>query len=489
MTLGYPSGCGQVAYAKDLFLAIAHPGAENFAAGNRISCSIPAYQTLSSDRSVTTQKLIVGAGEAGNAWRDFVRYIDATRPVPARMLFLVNDWYWKDKSKPLQAIEALVAIKQQSGIPVDTFTLDDGWDFDWDADQKIWGRLNRQRFPGGWDALKSAGRVADINISLWFGPIGGYSYRPRRIEFARQVGFEINGDKLCLCGSAYRQHVSESFAAWAAQGMDYIKVDGFWPDCSQTDHGHPIGPSGAIAQMDVLMDVFAQWRKANPELLIGYTSGSNPSPFWLQHADYVWRGGHDDSHAGKGTPFDQHNTYLDTVLAAHRQVDLPISAFVTFDIVQDRIRGGSDEVYERGFWWLAGRTSLHHDWYIQASDLTLEQWKLLARAAHWAKQHEKLFRFGRMIGGDPAREEVYGFSAFDGQRGTLALRNPSDQVRSMQGTLAEWLVLPPSSHPGTLELRPVYGETTSLAGTHPANEPLKIELPALQVAIFDVEMK
>ena len=246
MTLGYPSGCGQVVYAKDLFLAIAHPGAESFAAGNRISCSIPAYQTLSSDSSVTTQKLIVGAGEAGNAWRDFVRYIDATRPVPARMLFLVNDWYWKDKSKPLQAIEALVAVKQQSGIPVDTFTLDDGWDFDWDADQKIWGRLNRQRFPGGWDALESAGRVADINISLWFGPIGGYSYRPRRIEFARQVGFEINGDKLCLCGSAYRQHVSESFASWARR---------VWITSKSTDSGRTarrrttVTPSGRVVPL------------------------------------------------------------------------------------------------------------------------------------------------------------------------------------------------------------------------------------------------
>jgi len=485
-TLGYPSGCGQVAYARDLFFAIAHPGAENFATRQGISCSIPAYQSLANDRDVTTQKLVVGAGEAGDAWRAFVRYIDATRPVPARMLFLVNDWYWKDKSKPLQAIEALVEMKRQSGLPVDTFTLDDGWDFDWDKTHKIWGRLNRERFPGGWDALQAAGRKADINISLWFGPIGGYSYRPKRIDFARQLGFEINGDKLCLCGPLYKQHVCDSFASWAARGMDYIKVDGFWPDCRQAEHGHPVGTGGAIAQMDALIDVFHSWRKARPGLLIGYTSGSHPSPFWLQHADYVWRGGRDDSHAGKGTPFDQHNTYLDSVLTAHRAGDLPMSAFVTFDIVQNRIRGGADEEYERGFWWLAGRTSLHHDWYVQASDLTLPQWRLLTRAANWARQHDKTFRFSRMFGGDPASGEVYGFSAFDGQRGTLALRNPSDGARTLKGTLAEWLRLPPHRR-GTLQLRPVYGETATLAGPHQARDSLEIQLPALEIALFEVE--
>ncbi|UCE50548.1 MAG: hypothetical protein JSW47_10365, partial [Phycisphaerales bacterium] len=355
-SLGYPSGCGQVVYARDLFFAIAHPGAENFVTANGISCSIPAYRSISSEKTIRTPRFVVGAGRQQDAWRSFIRYIDATRPVPGRMFFMVNDWYWKDKSKPLQGLKALVDVKRKSGVPVETFTLDDGWDFDWDEQTKIWGRLNRERFPGAWDALQAAGRAADIDISLWFGPIGGYTYRPRRIEFARKIGFEIYGDKadrgkLCLSGSRYKKHVIESFSHWAARGMDYIKVDGFWPECSVADHGHPVGPGGAIAQMDGLMDVFAAWRKPRPELLIGYTSGSNPSPFWLQHADFLWRGGRDDSHAGQGTPFDRHNTYLDSILQGHRETDMPISAFVTFDIVQDRIRGANDRVFERGFWW------------------------------------------------------------------------------------------------------------------------------------------
>ncbi|MFV1966227.1 MAG: hypothetical protein ACC628_12455 [Pirellulaceae bacterium] len=171
-SLGYPSGCGQVVYAEDIFFAIAHPGAENFATIDGVSCSIPEYREVSNEAPIRTPTLVVGAGTAGDAWRDFVRCIDATRPVTARMLFLVNDWYWKDKSKPLQALDALVAVKRKSGVLVDTFTLDDGWDFDWDEQTKIWGQLNRERFPGVWDALQAAGRVRGYG--------GGMAPAPRR---------------------------------------------------------------------------------------------------------------------------------------------------------------------------------------------------------------------------------------------------------------------------------------------------------------------
>ena len=168
------------------------------------------------------------------------------------------------------------------------------------------------------------------------------------MAFAHTRGFEINGDKLCLAGPRYQEHVTECFSRWAAQGMDYIKVDGFWPDCANTDHGHATGPGGAIQQMDALIRVFAAWRKANPKLVIGYTSGSNPSPFWLQHCDYVWRGGADDQHEGAGDPFDRYHTFVDGCLQAQRSTEMPISGFVTFDIVQGRTRSSSRAAFERG---------------------------------------------------------------------------------------------------------------------------------------------
>jgi len=486
-TLGYPSGCGQPLYADDLFFGVAHPGAENLIKDGMLQCGLPVYRRPGDTGLLVTREFVVGAGESGDARRAFLRYIDATRAVPARMIILVNDWYWKDKSRPTAAIEALAAVKRATGVPVDSFTLDDGWDRDWDAASGLWGRLHRARFPGGWASLVGAGQDAGINVSLWFGPIGGYGKRDQRVAFGRKVGFETYRDKLCLAGDRYRRHAIAAFSRWAERGMDYIKVDGFWPECVEKDHGHPTGRAGAIAQMDALIEVFAAWHKARPKLVIGYTSGSNPSPFWLQHADFVWRSGADDSHEGPGEPFDRHNTFLDGCLQNLRATALPVSAIVTFDLVQHRIAGNSAAGFERGAWWLAARTSLHHDWYVQAQDLTHEQWRVLARVTDWAKRHEGAFRFSRMIGGNPRAGEIYGFAAFDGRSGTLALRNPSEAARTLEGSLAEWLDLPETARGGECTVRGVYGATQAIEGAHAATARLKIELPPFAIAVAEVE--
>ncbi|MHB1034281.1 MAG: alpha-amylase family protein [Pirellulales bacterium] len=487
LTLGFPSGCGQPLYVGDLFLAIAHPGASNFTTPKGVSCRLAAYDEIAADAPVQSREFVLGAGEAGAARRAFLGYLDATRPVGAHMIFLVNDWYWRDKSHPLEAMQAFARMKQETGMPLDSFTLDDGWDFDWDEATGLWGRLGRKRFPGGWESLQAAGHSADIGVSLWFGPIGGYGTRKQRVAFSQTRGFEINGDRLCLAGPRYQEHVRDCFSRWAAQGMDYIKVDGFWPDCARTDHGHATGPGGAIQQMDALIRVFATWRKANPQLVIGYTSGSNPSPFWLQHCDYVWRGGADDQHEGAGDPFDRYHTFVDGCLQSHRATEMPISGFVTFDIVQGRTRSSSRAAFERGAWWLAARTSLHHDWYVEAGDLTAEEWKVLAHAAKWAKSHETVFRLSRMIGGDPKKGEVYGFAAFEAGAGTLALRNPSDKQRWFEGRLADLLDLSDGERRRAYQLRGVFGATKPLEGRRAATDALRIKLPAFAVAVLEVD--
>ncbi len=485
---GFPSTCGQPIYVGDLFLAIAHPGAGNFTTATGVACRLAAHDEIAPDAPFQSREFVLGAGEAGAARRALLGYIDATRPVASHMIFLVNDWYWRDKSHPLEAMQAFARMKQETGVPLDSFTLDDGWDFDWDAATGVWGRLSPKRFPGGWESLLAAGRPADIGVSLWFGPIGGYgATRKKRLPYAQSLGFEINGDRLCLAGTRYQQHVTDSFSRWAAQGMDYIKVDGFWPNCEKTDHGHATGPGGEIQQMDVLMRIFDAWRKANPKLVIGYTSGSHPSPFWLQHCDYVWRGGADDRHEGVGDPFDRYHTFVDGCLQAHRSTEMPISGFVTFDIVQGRTRSSNPEAFQRGAWWLAARTSLHHDWYVEAGDLTADEWKLLAQTAKWAKSHEAVFRFSRMIGGDPKKGEVYGFAAFDAGAGTLALRNPSDKDCWFEGRLADLLDLSDRERRHDYQLRGVFGATRPLEGRRSATDALRIELPALAVAVFEVD--
>ncbi len=91
-----------------------------------------------------------------------------------------------------------------------------------------------------------------------------------------------------------------------------------------------------------------------------------------------------------------------------------------------------------------------------------------------------------MIGGDPGQGEMYGFSAFDGRRGVLAIRNPSDQPGVFEGSLAQWLLLPDAACDRSFHLHGVHGHVRTLEGSHSAMKPLRIELPALEIAVFEV---
>lgn len=84
---------------------------------------------------------------------------------------------------------------------------------------------------------------------------------------------------------------------------------------------------------------------------------------------------------------------------------------------------------------------------------------------------------------------MYGFSAFDGQRGVLAMRNPSDEPRVLEKTLADWLLLPDRARGRAVRVRGVYGKTGSLDGSHPATAPRRIELAPFQIAVFEVQLE
>ena len=91
-----------------------------------------------------------------------------------------------------------------------------------------------------------------------------------------------------------------------------------------------------------------------------------------------------------------------------------------------------------------------------------------------------------MVGGDPGQGEVYGFSAWHGRGGTLALRNPAGSPGAISASLAELMLLPAPDQDRALRLRGVYGVTDSLEGEQDASAPLRLELPVLAIAVFEV---
>lgn len=441
---------GQPVFGTGWFAGVEHPGAENRSGPGPASFALPLDVDLTRGDGRAAVSLVVGCTPVGRELDGFWDYLDGVRARPPGLVVLANNWYQlgysglMDQATVAAELEGFADVARRHGLALDHYCLDDPWDGGWEAATGLWGRLDPARFPGGLPALVgTAGPGSEpAGIGLWVSPWGGYFDRhDQRVEWGRTHGYEVKpGDWACLCpaGTVYRDHLMESLGRWAAKGVGYWKLDGVQFDCTEADHGHvpasgPTGgPGGRTDQMDRLAGLLDAVRAANPASVIAFTTGSNPSPWWLRHADFLWRGGYDDEAPAEfeGPAPERFDTYIDSCLDALRPAALPVSAIVTFSLVENQARayrepGQGPQAWARHCWLLAGRGGLHHDLYVAPGSLSAEEWDVLATTLAWARRHQRVLARSRMVGGQPHAGEVYGFvSAHQGDV-CVCLRNPS----------------------------------------------------------------
>jgi hypothetical protein len=471
-----------------------HPGADNVVASDGVaSFGLPVDVALV-DEPFVTPPLAVGAAPVGQERAAFWDELDRLRPVPPRLVVLANNWYQlgavgrMEEATVTAELEGFGAVAARHGLSLDWYCLDDPWDGEWELPTGLWGRLAPSRFPNGLSTLRStAGRAGLGGIGLWISPWGGYFDRhDARVAWGRDAGFEIQDAAwLCLCpaGDRDRQHLVDALTAWTAAGVRYWKLDGVQFDCQHSDHGHSVGPAGRTAQMDRFASLLDEVRAVDPEVVLAFTSGSNPSPWWLRHADFLWRGGLDDDAPAEypGGRHERFATYIDSCLDALRTTALAVSAVVTFSVVENQTRAyrdGDDDphAWERHCWFLAGRGTHHHDLYVAPDSLSEDDWASLSRALSWARANQRVLARSRMVGGRPHVGEPYGFvstSVGDGQV-ILCVRNPGDAPAALTLTAAE-LGGP------VADLQPVWGDR--LPATGHAGE-LTVELGPFEVVVL-----
>jgi hypothetical protein len=405
---------------------------------------------------------------------------------------LTNDWYHLGApglhSEDAVGEEAagLAQVSRRSGLAFDFHCLDDGWDGDWEPAGGLWGRLAPSRFPGGAAAVEEA--VGAGRLGLWVGPFGGYGDRQsRRVAWgAAACGFEVEPGVglLCTAGDRYRAHLGHALARWAADGVGYWKLDGVRFACGDPSHGHPVGGGGGrTGQIDRFTGLLDRVREARPEVVLAFTSGSHPSPWWLAHADFLWRGGLDDAQAGAGSRIDRFATSIDSCLHAYRRSAVPVSALVTFSVVESAACGYRDpdgrlDAWARHCWLAVGRGTLHHDLYVDPGSLGDDEWAVVARALAWGRQNQAVLARSRMVLGSPAEGEVYGFVARIGGAATVCLRNPGAGAAEVE---VDWTALAGlAGVDGDVHVRTVWGRpVTSVAPARLALEPFEVLLVEL----------
>jgi hypothetical protein len=448
-------GLGQPVFGPGFFAGIEHPVAENLvgAGGLGATLGIPVAVDLGPEPA-PTPGAVVGAGGLAEFWD----YVDTLRPVPPRLVTLANNWYHlgatglMDEAAVRAEVEGFAGVAARHGLALDFLCLDDGWEGEWEPATGLWGRMAPTRFPRGLGPL-----TGGPGIGLWLSAFGGYAdRRTQRLALAPAAGFEVDAAAglLCAAGSRYRAHLAGALTGWTGQGVGYWKLDGVRFDCAEPGHGHPVGPGARTAQVDAFRGLVDGIRAVRPDAVVAFTIGSHPSPWWLSTVDFLWRGGLDDTAADRpGSRLDRFDTYVDTCLHAYRRAALPVSALVTFSIVESAAAGYRDHDSGPDGWarhcrLAAGRGTLHHDLYVAPDSLSEAEWAVLAEALAWAREHEQVLARSRMVLGDPAAGEIYGFLARQGDLATLCLRNPSDRPQSLDAGWAAQAGFPEA--PGTL---------------------------------------
>jgi hypothetical protein len=323
---------------------------------------------------------------------------------------------------------------------MDSLVFDDGWD----NPETLW--QFHSGFPRGFAPLAEACTRYGTRLGVWLSPFGGYGEpREKRLALGRQQGFEINAAGLSLGGPKYYEAFRQACVNMIRQyQVNYFKFDGI-------AEGMRAAGAGAYWQdVQNMQRLMRELRQEDPKLYVNLTTGSWPSPYWLRHADSLWRQGGDMGLAGVGTNQQKWLTYRDQQTYENivsRSPLYPLNALMTQGVAYSRQGSAGDPTFTAaGFRddvhaFFGSGTSLQ-ELYISPARLNKYQWDLLARAAAWAQSNADVLVDTHWIGGDPGENKVYGWASWTANKAILVLRNPSKENNAITLDPGKALELP-----------------------------------------------
>jgi hypothetical protein len=436
---------GSPIVSGNLFLGFEHPLSDSRVDGAHAVAALTRELPLRSGSPVAYSS-VIGVAHHGQLRRDFLRYVERERAHPYRTFLHYNSWYdlgYFNKYDEAGALDRINAFGEQlhvkRGVTLDSYLFDDGWD----DSASLWHF--HAGFPHGFTPLREAAARYGAAPGVWLSPWGGYGKpRQERLQHGREAGFETNAGGFALSGPKYFELFRDTCLRFIREyGVNQFKIDG-------TGNVNAAIPGSRFdSDFAAAIALIADLRAARPDLYVNLTTGTYPSPFWLQVADSIWRGGEDHSFAGVGTFRQQWITYrdADTYAGIVRKGPLfPLNSLMLHGLIYARFAKNLDADPGNDF------TSEVHDYfgtgtqlqemYITPSLLTPANWDVLAAAAKWSRANADTLVDTHWIGGDPAHLDVYGWAAWSPRKGILTLRNPGDKPQSFDVDIREAFELP-----------------------------------------------
>ena len=429
----------------DAFFAFEHPLSTCAVNGVDVKCFIARGLPLRAGQTVTYSS-VIGVSSAGQMRRGFLNYVERERARPYCPFLHYNSWYDIGFNNPYDETAALDVIRsfgnelvQKRGVKLDSFLFDDGWD----DPHTLWSF--GPGFPHGFTPLRALAEKYGAEPGVWLSPWGGYDRaKEDRLKFGRENGLETNAGGFALSGPKYYARFEEVTLKFIRDyGINQFKIDG-------TGNVNSVLPRSQFdSDFQAAISLMSEWRSVNPAIFINLTTGTYPSPFWLQYADSIWRGDDDHSFAGVGPWRERWITFRDgaTYHGIVRPGPLfPLNSLMLHGLIYARqaqnLGADPDKDFANEIHSYFGSGTQLQEMYITHSLLSEEDWSTLAEAANWSRRNADVLVDTHWIGGDPNKLEVYGWAAWSPRMGILTLRNPSDRPQSYSLDVAQAFELP-----------------------------------------------
>ena len=439
---------GSPVVANGVFAGFEHPLSKCSVVGGIATCALSRELPLRAGHEVKYSS-VIGVTPKTQLRRAFLNYVERERAHPYRTFLHNNSWYDLgycnkfDQTGALDRVNTFGAeLHAQRGVTLSSFMFDDGWD----NSQTLW-KFN-PGFPNGLTPITEAGAKYGAAPGIWMSPWGGYGKpHDERIKYGKEQGFETNQEGFALSGPKYYQHFHDVCMEMITKyGVNQFKIDG-------TGNANAVIPGSEFdSDFDAAINLIQDMRGAKPDIYINLTTGTYPSPFWLQYADSIWRGGEDHDFAGVGPWRQKWITYRDGDTYQHVVSAGPlyplnslmlhgmIYARYAKNLGTDPTNDFTDEVHD-----YFGTGTQLQEMYITPSLLTKENWDVLAESAKWSRNNANILRDTHWVGGDPAKLQVYGWASWSPDKAILVLRNPSDKPQQFSVDVGQAFEIPPSA--------------------------------------------
>lgn len=463
-------GLGQPLFTRKTatFWGVEFPAADNHVEDKTMICGYLNGRKWKAGSTHISYTSILGVGDDPAFISDsFLDHINQTRIRPLRLQIQYNSWFdfaqGVNKNNFKKSIEMIhnELVNKRKNKALKAYVIDSGWQdkshkADWT--KKTW-TVNKKFDPDFKTSLDST-RQADSSLGVWVSPGCLFGVEPM-VEKYRKAGFEALDPWMSIAGPKYMGLLKKRLVELTSMGITYFKLDGIFGHLNKRNfelEGHKYGlPSipqlidetfkpdslrlndhkfdelkiyYLTAGAEKLIDMFAAMAEVNPDVYIVISNGAWLSPWWLYHADSVWMINAGD--AAKGSNRTRELTYRDGVyheIYAIENTQFPMNAL--FNHEPKKVKTGeSDDVFRKYLYLNISRGTGFIELYIKTYLLSQSDWDVLSEGLHWSYAVFPAFTHARMHGGNPRKNEVYGYAGFTSELGYLSIHNPARETRN-----------------------------------------------------------